>query len=172
MSLEGFSEQEAVVVAVEGRLAWVEAQRQSACGQCAAAKGCGTATLSKVFRHRPARIVALNPIGARVGERVVVGVQSRLLVQGAWLVYGLPLLAMFAVPLTVQALFLHGSPLAEGWQIVLAALGLGGALWGVRRWSGASADGRVRAVVLRRCSESGAMGVPVQFHDRIGERHG
>ncbi len=171
MSLEGFSEQDAVVVAVEGRIAWVEAQRQSVCGQCAAAKGCGTATLGKAFRRRPARIAALNPIGARVGERVVVGIRSRSLVQGAWMVYGLPLLALFAVPLTVQAVFLHGAPLPEGWQILLAALGLGGALWWVRH-RGAGSAGKVQAVVLRRCSEAGAMGAPVQFHDRIGERHG
>ena len=49
-------EESAQVVAVEGasgEYVWVETQRQSTCGGCAANQACGTATLAKVLGTRP-----------------------------------------------------------------------------------------------------------------------
>ena len=45
----------AQVVGFEGNDIWVETQRKTACGQCAANKGCGTAVLSKVLGNKRSR---------------------------------------------------------------------------------------------------------------------
>ncbi|UCE90683.1 MAG: SoxR reducing system RseC family protein, partial [Pseudomonadota bacterium] len=38
-----------VVGACEGEYAWVQMERRSTCGRCAARQGCGTAVLAKVL---------------------------------------------------------------------------------------------------------------------------
>ncbi len=167
MTPSGFVEETARVVAVEGRWAWVEAERQSACGQCAARAGCGTAALGKVLGRKVNRVRALNPIGARPGERVAVGVRGTFLVRASVLLYGLPLLAMLALPLAVSALWGVG----EGGQILAALAGLAWGLLWVRRRSRRQ-DAAWQAVILRRL-DGPESSVPVIFHDnKIGEHHG
>ena len=61
-------EETAIVVKCEGKFAWVEAQRQTTCGNCAASKGCGTSVLAKVVGKKAARMRALNPIEAQLGD--------------------------------------------------------------------------------------------------------
>ena len=67
-------EENGVVAATEGESAWVETSRQSACGSCSATKGCGTGSLSRFFAGRAHRVRVRNPVGAKVGDEVVVGI--------------------------------------------------------------------------------------------------
>lgn len=144
-------EETARVVAAEGEFVWVETQRQSTCGGCAARQGCGTATLAKVLGRRRTRVRALNRDAARVGDRVVVGIDEQALVRGSLAVYAVPLLGLLAggvLGALVQArLQLAG----EALTLIAGVAGLiAGLLWVkgfTRRIRG---DSRYQPVVLRR----------------------
>ena len=139
------------MVRTEGEYAWVETQRRSSCGSCAANKGCGTGALSQVFAGRVQQMKVRNSVGAREGEHVVLGIEEGTLIKGSLAVYLLPLLAMMAGGLLGQAL-------APQWLIdpewLSMLLGLGGlviSLWWLRRFNHrASADPRYMAEILRR----------------------
>jgi len=136
------------VYAAEGETAWVELiQRKTSCGQCVAQSGCGTSVLSKVLGRKPLRLAALNPIGAKPGDRVVIGVRDDALVRGSVAVYLVPLLAMLAAAVI-------GDALAPANDLAVALAGISGLAAGFgwvhlfgRR---AAADSRYRPVILRQ----------------------
>ncbi len=111
-------EQPAWVVAVEGPYALVASERQSACGQCSAKAGCGTAALARVLGRRNVQLRARNPVAADVGEQVTVGIDERVLLRGALLLYGLPLVGMMAAAALGLAWW------GEAASILAGALGL------------------------------------------------
>ena len=85
----------AIVVSIENNQTWIETQRQSACGQCSANKGCGTSVLSKVVGNKLSKMRAINKINAQVGDEVIVGLNEESLLKGAFMTYLLPLLYLF-----------------------------------------------------------------------------
>lgn len=89
-------EQKATVVAIEADRIWVEAQRQSTCGSCQVRQGCGTGLLAKHVGKRFNRIAVPNNKTVVVGQQVTVAIPEDALLQGAFLMYLLPLIAMFA----------------------------------------------------------------------------
>ena len=66
-------ETQATVTALEGDYALVEAS-QGGCGRCHEQGGCGGNNASQLFCHGPRHFRVLNPLGVKVGEKVVVGV--------------------------------------------------------------------------------------------------
>lgn len=147
-------EEHAQVVALDEADVWVETQRRSACGQCAANKGCGTAALSKVLGNKRSQVRALNPAATKVavGDEVVIGIEEQALVRGSLALYTVPLLALFVFGLlgqilSVQLLMQNQDVL----PIVFGLLGLAlGFVW-VRRFTHAIADDkRYQPVLLRR----------------------
>lgn len=142
-------EENAHVVAVEGDSAWVETERRSSCGSCAA-KGCGTGALSKVLGARKQRMKVRNPVGARVGDSVVLGIEERALLLGSLMVYILPLIAMLGGGLLGEVLAPQWGLEAEGPSLLFGALGLvGGFLW-LRAYNRRCADDpKFTAVILR-----------------------
>jgi len=83
------------VVALDGDQAWVVTERRSACGSCAANKGCGTGIMSRAFSSgREIRIRVGNAVDAAVGDEVVLGIDDRVLLRSSILMYLLPLLAL------------------------------------------------------------------------------
>jgi len=139
-------EQRAFVVTVEQGYAWVETQRQTACGACHINKGCGTAVLAKVLGNRRSRVRAVNAIELREGDQVLIGIEEGALVKGSLAVYIAPLLGMI--------LGAVGGDLAggsEGLSILLGILGLtGGFAWLWSYTHGIRTDGQFQPVVLRR----------------------
>lgn len=95
-------EETAVVVELQGDQAVIEVTRQSTCGQCAAQKGCGTTVFAGWFGARLNRMQVANAINARIGDRVVVGLDETSLFKASLLVYLLPLLLMAAFGLVAQ----------------------------------------------------------------------
>lgn len=77
-------QQEGVVVAVEGEIAKVRTSRHNDCENCGACPGNSAIVLD-----------ARNPVGAKPGQRVVVEVQEIGMLKSAFVVYILPLIAMF-----------------------------------------------------------------------------
>jgi len=144
-------EETAQVVAADGEFVWVETQRQSSCGDCAARQGCGTATLGKVLGQRRTRVRALNRTAVRVGDRVVVGIDERALVRGSLAVYAVPLLGLLAGGVLGALLQAHLQLAGEALTLAVGVAGLiAGLLWVkgfTRRIRG---DSRYQPVVLRR----------------------
>lgn len=151
-------EEQGRVVEVDEGFAWVETQRQSACGACSVNKGCGTGVISRVVGQRATRVRAINEIDAKAGDEVVIGLHDEALVRGSLAVYAVPLIAMLLMALLGD---LAGRELqldsSEGLTALLGLAGLGlGFLW-VRNFSRRIAtDARYQPVILRRL-QGGAM---------------
>lgn len=144
-------EERARVVATEEGIAWVETWRKGACGSCSASAGCGTATLAKVLGQKRARVRALNGIGAKVGEDVVVGIPDGTLMKGSFAVYAVPVLVMLAAAWLGAALAGDEASLKEILSTLFGLSGLAvGLLW-LRRFAGRiGSDAAWQPVILRR----------------------
>ena len=149
-------EEQAQVIALENNDVWVETQRRSACGQCAANKGCGTATLAKVLGYKRSRVRTLNPQATPVvvGDAVIIGINEQALVRGSLAVYTVPLLMLFVFGFLGQ--LLSAQLLMANQDILPIVLGLSGLLLGfvwVRRFTRVIGDDvRYQPVLLRRVS--------------------
>lgn len=142
-------EETAHVVAVEGEYAWVETQRRSSCGSCSV-KGCGTGALSKILGGRQQQLKVLNPIHAKPGDQVVLGVREQDLLKGSLAVYIVPLLAMFGGALLGEVLAPQWGVKAETLSLFFGLLGLGGGFLWLHRYNRVlSREGRLMAVILR-----------------------
>ena len=140
------------IVEVEGAFAWIESERTTTCGGCAARNGCGTATLAKVLGKRRLRLRVINRINARVGDNVVIGISESGLLRGSLAVYAVPLLGLFIGALIGSVLdgqfFPAGS---DTLSIAGAAAGFAVGLVWLKRFSRATgADTAYQPVVLRR----------------------
>lgn len=142
-------EETAIVDACDGDLAVVEVQRAAACGTCSTSAGCGHSAVAGYFARRAARVVVQNPVGARPGERVVVGID-----EGPFVVASL---AMYLVPLATLILgaalgggLSAGTAVGDLGAVAGGAAGLGAGLV-LTRWIGAGRRfSRARATILRR----------------------
>ncbi|WP_438971902.1 SoxR reducing system RseC family protein [Methylophaga sp.] len=89
-------EQKATVIRRDAHQVWVEAERQSTCGQCQARKGCGTGLLAKHIGQRFSRIAVKTNKNLKIGQNVVVSIPEQALLSGAFMMYLVPLLMLFA----------------------------------------------------------------------------
>jgi sigma-E factor negative regulatory protein RseC len=123
-------EEKAYVVAKDYTHAWIEAERRSSCDGCQVNKGCGTGAIAQFLGQKPIRIRVANPVGAEVGDEVIVGIPEGVFLQGSAMIYIAPLLTLFL-----------GAGLGEfgfrGWgdESLVIGLGFGGlavGFWGLR----------------------------------------
>ncbi|CAN4268996.1 RseC Positive regulator of sigma E activity [Methylophilaceae bacterium] len=75
-------------------IAVLEIERRTACGLCGKTRGCGNSIWGKLFAHQSTAFKAQNPIKAKVGDSVVVGINERALLKSALLLYIAPLVTM------------------------------------------------------------------------------
>ena len=144
-------EETATVVKCEGEFAWVEAQRQTTCGNCAANKGCGTSVLAKVVGKKVARMKAINKADAHVGDTVIVGMNEAALVKGSLAVYLLPLIFMMLFAVTGNVVAVQMAWQTEPVVILFAMIGLVTAgLWLRGFTRRIQHDNEYQPVVLRR----------------------
>ncbi|QTR49593.1 SoxR reducing system RseC family protein [Candidatus Thiothrix anitrata] len=89
-------EQTATVVSVEAGYAWVvPQQRAGGCGACKSGGSCATSSpLAFLSSKESQKMRVLNPLYARPGDQVVVGMQGEALVVYSLLAYLVPLLAL------------------------------------------------------------------------------
>jgi len=126
----------AIVVSIDNNQTWIETQRKSVCGQCAANKGCGTSVLSKVIGNKLSKMKVINKINAQVGDEVVIALNEQSLLKGAFMTYLLPLLYLFLFSFfgqfISQNLQVHNSELLI---IAFAVLGFYFGMQHVKRFS-------------------------------------
>lgn len=100
-------EAEARVVAVEGKVAWLQPEHRTGCGACASASICGAATLARAAGGGPAGRLAARcvPVAAdrlAVGDRIVLGLRDDALARAALTAYALPLAVMLGAALLAE----------------------------------------------------------------------
>jgi sigma-E factor negative regulatory protein RseC len=151
-------EENALVVATDKQYAWVEIQAQSACGQCAANKGCGASVLQGLFGKRDKVMRVISDIPVNIGDEVIVAVNEDAVLKGSLLVYALPILAMIIFAML-------GETLASSWvsigadllSITGALIGLTVSVIGLRWYSKKAHDNtNYQPVILRRVINAGA----------------
>ncbi len=109
-------EQTAVVVGVEAGYAWVLPNKAAnSCGGCSSKASCAPMVLDwKKMKDSP-KMRVLNPLYARPGDSVVVGMQGDALVLYSLLAYLLPLVSLIVFAVLGQELFaLSNSPREAG----------------------------------------------------------
>lgn len=105
------NECDAVVVAIEGSEAWVELPaRAPSCGNCPSSDACQDGLIGAPAAPRRYRLE--NTIGARVGDRVQLGVADGTLWRASLASYGLPLVLAIVGAAAGQALAGDGGAVA------------------------------------------------------------
>jgi len=118
-------EEQGTVVAVQDDWVWVQTERKTVCGQCAANKGCGTSVLAKVLGKKTSSIAVIKTLPVKIGDEVVIGIEENSLVKGSLLIYALPLLLLIAFGLlgeVVSAQVLLSN--TDGLTVLFAIAGL------------------------------------------------
>ena len=115
-------EEIALVVKSTPEQLWIETQTRSSCTHCSSSSACGTSVLAKLFAVKRIQLQVENSLGAKSGEKVIIGMPDELLIRAAIWVYLLPLIAMVLVTILADI-----SGAGEGMQ---SLSGLGGLLIG------------------------------------------
>ena len=97
-------EEHGVVVEIKDKFAFVQTKRSSSCGQCAANKGCGTASLAGVLGQKETLVKVINQKNVKVGDRVVIGVAEDALLKSSLALYLIPLLSLFISAIGYESL--------------------------------------------------------------------
>lgn len=139
--------------------ATLEIVRKTACGLCGQTRGCGNSIWGKLFGHKTTNFTAQNEINAQVGDHVIVGIESSVLIKGALLLYILPLATMLTGAWLAKLI-----AMSDGATMVGALLGLAiGFLW-VKGHAQGSAYYHQNQPRILRLDRSGALEKPIEFH--------
>lgn len=150
-------EQTVTVIDVMHNDALVRGRRASACGQCAGKSACGTLG-SWTDRFSEMRVA--NPIGAKVGDEVVVCVPDGMLLRAALRLYGMPMLFFFTAGFLVRYVAFHFSLNApELWAAGGAILGLIASFI----WLQNTSDTQISSGAYIVCIKSRAVSVPIRM---------
>lgn len=89
-------EETATVLEVEDGLLTVQTISRSSCSRCSSS-GCSTSVISRLFGLKRNRLVMENRLGARPGDRVVIGITDATLVRASIWAYLFPLAGMLSM---------------------------------------------------------------------------
>jgi len=149
-------EENALVVAADEKFVWVEIQKQTACGQCVANKGCGNALLENLFGKRSKLIRVESDVMVKVGDEVVLGINESALLKGSVIVYVLPLVAMIVFAMLGETFASHWLSMgSDKFSMLGALIGLVVSIVGLRWFSKISRNKTdYQPVILRHVSYS------------------
>ncbi|MDQ6986280.1 MAG: SoxR reducing system RseC family protein [Mariprofundaceae bacterium] len=148
-------EQAVWVVDVQAGEALVRGRRATACGNCAGKSACGTLG-SWVERFAEMRVA--NPLGAKVGDEVIVEVSDGEFLRAALRLYGAPMLGFFTFGFSVRAIAMA---MQVGDPELLAAGGALTGMFGVFFWLRRSHQNvKSDARIVRICTKS--IDIPVR----------
>ncbi len=108
-----------VVESTNGEKAMVGLTRHTACGEC------GACQMGKENLNR--RVEALNPLGAKVGDRVTMEMEDQKVLKAAFIVYIIPLIVLIVgMILTNLALvYFQISDMVELYGFLVGLVGMG-----------------------------------------------
>ena len=107
----------AIVIRCQGGRAEVAVQRNSTCGGCELASGCGTGAIGRLLGNRQKPITIETDRALDPGTEVLLGLSERTIVRASCLIYGLPLIGLLVFSVFSQTVFAWPE-----WATVLAAL--------------------------------------------------
>jgi sigma-E factor negative regulatory protein RseC len=145
--------------------AWVKTVRSSACESCASKDHCNPGHASQ-----EQEVEAINPVGARVGDRIQLAIHTGLLLKAMFLIYIFPILCMLAGGIGGDLLAPHLNADPSTASVVAALTCFGAALIVVRiggQRMGGRADYRPKIIrILSREALSAAEGGSISSCDR------
>lgn len=152
-------EEVALVTSIDGDYAEVRTEEKSACGSCGARDNCATATVAEAMEKPPMLRRALNPIGAKPGEKVVVGIEESALNNVSMFFYAVPIAGLILFALLGQFIAqwtgIDGEPLSALGGLLGLVLGF----FLLQRFvARVGDDQRYQVTVLRRADTS-----PISF---------
>jgi sigma-E factor negative regulatory protein RseC len=83
--------EEGIVIKLGDKTAWVRTTRSSACNHCASKDSCKAGEQGKDME-----VEVTNPVGAKIGDRIVLSFETSSLLSAAFLLYVFPVLCMLA----------------------------------------------------------------------------
>ena len=89
--------EEGIVIKTGTNTAWVKTTRSSACKSCSARKGCTSSGATNM------EVEALNSANARVGDRIVLQMETGSLLKASFLLYIFPILCMLVGAVAAEA---------------------------------------------------------------------
>ena len=95
----------AIVIRCQDGHAEVELQRNSACGHCEVAQGCGTGAIGRLLGNRKKPISIETRRQLSPGDEVILNVSERDVVKASFLIYGLPLIGLLISAVSTHILF-------------------------------------------------------------------
>lgn len=113
-------EEEGIVVKVEEGYAFIHTERGTSCDGCSAKSSCHSMsdTNSGIMEMR-----AINDMGAKVGDRVKVAIDSVIFLKSSFLVYVLPLIVMITGGIIGESYAKNNMPGADA-DLVAGAVGI------------------------------------------------
>lgn len=127
---EKMIEQTARVVSIKGSYAWVMPESATNCDTCSTkTNSCGKTKLFDFMKPKAEKLYAANPLHAKPGDVVVIGLQSKTLVLYSMLAYLMPLVSLMVFAMLGEALATQLGLPSEA-SAILA--GLAGLLSGLR----------------------------------------
>lgn len=120
-------EQHGIVIETGGHMAAVTGLGGDGCSSCKVSAGCGAASLVRFFQRRKRILWVRNPIAARSGDRVIVGMDESTFLRMAMLAYALPVFALLSGAIIGDQLASAGSE--EPMAVIFGLIGLIGGLW-------------------------------------------
>ena len=112
-------EQQARVIEIDGDVVWLEADRESTCSNCQVKQGCGTGLLANHVGKKFSKISVYKTTDATLGEVVTLVIPEEALLEGAALMYLLPLTLLFLFSIITRSF-----DLGEGAEILAGLTGL------------------------------------------------
>lgn len=97
-------EQRATVIDITDKTVLVEAERQSTCNKCQVKKGCGTRLLANHVGKRFTTIAVDKTSSVDIGQQINLVIPEQALLQGAAVMYLIPVIVMILAALLASAL--------------------------------------------------------------------
>jgi sigma-E factor negative regulatory protein RseC len=115
-------EESAVVVKIDNGQVWVVGTQNNACAGCAQKVGCSTHTLASVLKKKS--IPVDSELALIIGDTVIVAIDESVLLRAAFLMYLLPVCALFIGAGITDSIVSAATPYADLWIAGGALTGL------------------------------------------------
>jgi sigma-E factor negative regulatory protein RseC len=89
MNSGAFTTEEGIVIKIDATKAWIKTTKTGACKECSARGSCHTLGGGKEME-----VEAINIAGAGIGDRVIIGFETRSLLKASFLLYIFPVIGL------------------------------------------------------------------------------